>query len=256
MKLNFNLVRRFKTGKTDRPIRKELPFSTLESYRRLMPLKQGGATPVSESLEKAALISAGNLAGFDEDTRLVIAMDVSHSMARPVRGNSFIQRFDIGPLLAMLLKARCRQVTAGIIGNTWKLISLPEKYALKGTDLFHSHEGEAGFACNAHLVIRDLLRRRKEADKILIFTDCPLWNTRSFHQPADADLRSIWRQYRQIAPAAKLYLFDLSTVDQVKLNVPEESVFTISGWNDGIFDALKAAEDAELVIEMINNIAI
>jgi 60 kDa SS-A/Ro ribonucleoprotein len=212
----------------------------LEVYRSLRKMDQGGAGMLSEALEQAALHIAWNRTDLGSGKTWVIATDVSNSMKHPVPGYPAVQRFDIGPLLAMVLKSRGEQVTTGIIGNTWKPIDLPPRPILGGTDQFCSREGEAGYALNAHLVVQDLIRKRQTVDKVMIFTDCQLWDNRPFNQGAGADLGSIWRAYRQIAPQAKLYLFDLAGYGIPPLEWRENDVFLVAGWHERIFDILQA----------------
>lgn len=235
---------------------RQSPYRILEAYRELQTLEHGGTSMLSEALEQAAGHSAGNLAGFDKDTRLVIAMDVSHSMTNPIREHSRIQRYDIAPLLAMLLQNSGRQVTAGILGNTWKWIGLPAKRPLAALKQYHNREGEAGYATNGYLVIQDLLKRKQVVDKIMIFTDSQLWYNRPFNQPAGTDIRKLWKQYRQIAPGARIYLFDLSGKENTRLDIPEEDVLLISGWNERIFNVLTAVENSADTLEKINDLAL
>jgi hypothetical protein len=216
------------------------PLRLLETYRVLRKMDQGGAGMLSEALEQAAVHSAWNRTDLEKNKTWVIAMDVSNSMKHPMSGYNGIQRLDIGPLLAMLLKSRGESVVTGIIGNTWKPVDLPFRPILGGTDQFRLREGEAGYGINAHLILQDLTRRRQVADRILIFTDCRLWDNRAFNQPAGTDLGGAWRQYRQIAPQAKLYLFDLAGYGVAPLELREDDVFLVMGWHERIFDILQA----------------
>ena len=77
------------------------------------------------ALERAVQVSARNITGFDESTRVLIACDVSGSMQCPVSAKSKVLYYDIGLLLGMLLKSRCKQVMTGIFGDRWKIINLP-----------------------------------------------------------------------------------------------------------------------------------
>jgi 60 kDa SS-A/Ro ribonucleoprotein len=214
------------------------PLRLLEVYRALRLMEQGGAGMLSEALEQAALHSAWNRTDLDRNTTWLIAMDVSNSMKHPVNGYNKVQRFDIGPLLAMILKSRGEQVTTGIIGNTWKPVELSLRPILGATDQFRLREGEAGYAINAHLLLQDLLRKRQVVDKIVLFTDCRLWDNRPFNQPAGTDLRTVWKSYRQIAPKAKLYLFDLAGYGVSPLEWREDDVFLVAGWHERAFDLL------------------
>jgi len=223
---------------------RQLPFRLLEAYRELKTLPRGGTTFLLEALEQAAFHSAGNIAGFTEETRVLIAMDVSNSMKTPAGEDGVLERYDIGPLLALALKKKCRSVITGIFGNGWKQVQLPGKNILAGVEEFRFREGEAGYATNAHLVIEDLLKSGQVVDKLMIFTDCCLWDRRQFHQSPGADIGRLWRQYRQRTPGARLYLLDLSGYGTTPLQVLQEEVFLVSGWNEGIFDILAAAEQA------------
>jgi 60 kDa SS-A/Ro ribonucleoprotein len=219
------------------------PLRLLKAWRGLRRRDQGGTGMLTEALEGAAVHNSWNRSAFGREAVSVIAMDVSNSMKRPVCGDDTVQRFDIGPLLAYSWKTRGDRVIAGIIGNTWRTIEMPPRPILSSTDKFRMHEGEAGFAINAWLIIRDLLRKRQVVDKVLVFTDCPLWNNRAFDQSAGADLATWWRQYRrQIAPQATLYLFDLAGYGISPLRVPEEGVCLLAGWHERMPDVLAALE--------------
>ncbi len=228
----------------------------LEAYRKLQKMPQGGAVMLQAALEQAILHSTDDLAGWSDNGSTVIAMDISPSMRHPVHEGSLVQRFDIAPLLAMLLKSKDVQVSIGIIGNTWKHTTLPARDISGHLDQLHKREGEAGYAINAHLVIQDLLRKGEIADKVMIFTDCTLWNHRPFNQSAGADLGRVWKHYRVLAPQAKLYLFDLAGYGKKPLECLEDGVFLVAGWNEHIFGVLKALDSDAVRMEALGNIVI
>jgi len=243
------------------------PLRLLEVHRSLQRMEQGGAGMLSEALEKAALHSSWSRSGFGRGSVSLIAMDVSNSMKLPVNGYENVQRFDIAPLLAFSWKNRGDQVITGVIGNTWRPIEGPMTPTadsaariqgpvspiegpvmptLSAVDRFGLHEGEAGYAINTWLVLQDLLRKRQVVDNVLIFTDCRLWGNRTFNQPAGTDLRDWWRQYRrQVAPRARLYLFDLAGYGGRPLEILEDDVYLIAGWRDRIFDVLQTIQEGK-----------
>lgn len=229
------------------------PLQLLAAWRKLKGRREGGVPLLLEALETAAQHSVANL-GLDEKENLVIAMDVSNSMKAKLGEGSCIQRYDVGPLLTLMLRKRTGETTAGIIGNTWKPVNSTNTSILAGVDPFHRREGEAGYAINAHLVILDLLKKRKAVDKIMIFTDSPLWDNRPLHQPEVPDLVRAWQLYRRIAPNAKLCLFDMAGYGHRPLEIPEEGVYMISGWHDNIFQVLKTVDDKDILLDRINNI--
>jgi 60 kDa SS-A/Ro ribonucleoprotein len=237
------------------------PLRLLEVYRSLRRMEQGGAGMLAEALEKAVLHSTW--ARFEPEGISVIAMDVSNSMRRPLNntgggqtggagnagGATGAQRFDVAPLLASIWKNRGGQVITGIIGNTWRPQEMPARPVLLGVDEFRVHEGEAGYAINAWLILQDLLRKRQVVDRVMIFTDYRLWDNRSFNQTAGTDLGHWWRLYReQLAPRAKLYCFDLAGYGARSLEYRDNGVCLIAGWNNKIFEVLDVLDrDREMI---------
>jgi 60 kDa SS-A/Ro ribonucleoprotein len=260
------------------------PLRLLGIYRGLLRVGQGGAGMLTEALEKAVLHSSWTELELGSNGVSLIAMDVSNSMKRPLHnsggaqpdcgqstgtasaqpgnaqtrgtGNaqptreSSVQRFDVAPLLASLWKSRGDQLITGIIGNTWRPFEPTARPVLMSTDEFRKHEGEAGYAINAWLIFQDLLRKRQVVDRVMIFTDYRLWDNRSFNQTAGTDLRKWWRLYReQLAPEAKLYLFDLAGYGARSLEYLGDGVCQIAGWNGKIFEVLDILNrDPELIL--------
>ena len=228
---------------------KQLPFRFLSAYRELKELKNGRISKVLEALEDAVMYSAANIAGYDENTKVVIAADVSGSMQTSISAKSKVQNFDIGLMLAMLLQSRCESVITGMFGDKWKVINVPRKNMLANVVEFHRREGEVGYATNGYLVIQDLIQRKKIVDKIMVFTDCQLWNNSGV-----ASMHDVWKRYKKMAPHAKLYLFDLAGYGNTPLNVMRDDVFLIAGWSDKIFDVLAGIEKGSDALKMINSI--
>jgi hypothetical protein len=101
-------------------------------------------------------------------------------------------------------------------------------------------------------VIEDLISRRENVDKIMLFTDTQMWNsngnTHSFE--------SSWKRYKSINPNAKLYIFDLAGYGRQPLDVRKNDVYLIAGWSDKIFDVLNALEDRKSAVQMIEKVVL
>lgn len=229
---------------------RQLPFRFLSAYRELKNVQSGQVSEVLEALEIAVVHSAANIAGYDEATRIVIAADVSGSMQMTISPKSKVQYFDIGLMLAMLLQHRCGNVITGMFGDKWKVINMPRNQVLAKVDEFHRREGEVGYSTNGYLVVKDLLVSGKVVDKVMIFTDCQLWNSNNGAE----HIADLWKQYKQVAPLAKLYLFDLAGYGTVPLDVQQDAVYLVAGWSDKIFDVLNAIEEGGDALRMISSI--
>ena len=204
------------------------------------------------ALEKAVLATSKTIAGFDEHTRVLLACDVSCSMYSPISPNSSIKYYDIGLVLAMLLKNRCKNVISGIFGNEWKLANLPPIGILSNVEKMYEREGEVGYSTNGYKVIEYLNKENIVLDKVMMFTDCQMWNSYGTEQT----IRKEWDKYKQIAPNAKLYLFDLNGYGTTPLNIVRDDVTLIAGWSDRIFEILEAIEKGSSAIEEIKRIEV
>ncbi|MCD0488487.1 TROVE domain-containing protein [Pedobacter sp. MC2016-14] len=248
---------------------KQFPFRYLAAYRELittgtyLPIKglpkklsalllghNGYTGELLDTLEKAVQASAANIKGFDHETRVLLACDVSGSMQTPVSAKSKVLLYDVGLMLAMLLQSRCKNVEVGMFGDTWKTISLPRNTILGNIQEFYRREGEVGYATNGYLVIKDILSRKMKMDKVMLFTDCQLYNT----SPTTGEhIHALWLRYKaEVAQEAKLYLFDLKGYAQVPLQVLKNDVYLIAGWSDKVFEVLAALENGGSTLDAIN----
>jgi len=183
-----------------------------------------------------------------------LACDVSGSMQTPVSAKSKVLLYDVGLMLAMLLQSRCKNVEVGMFGNIWKTIAVPRNNILGNVQEFYKREGEVGYATNGYLVIKDLLSRKVKMNKVLLFTDCQLYNTSS---TTGDHIHALWLRYKaEVAPDAKLYLFDLKGYGQAPLQLLRNDVYLIAGWSDKVFEVLAALENGGSALDEINKIAI
>jgi len=232
---------------------KQFPFRFLSAYRELKEIKFGKMSILFDALEDAIRASAENMKGFGYDTAVTIACDVSGSMQTPISYRSKVQNYDVGLILGMLLASKCKNVEVGMFGDIWKVISVPTSQVLRNADEFHKREGEVGYSTNGWAVIQDLRNRKIQMDKIMIFTDCQMWDSGW----GEKHIQDEWKEYKKdIAPEAKLYLFDLSGYGDVPLNVQNGDVFLISGWSDKVFEMLDAYENKSNAVKEITSIEI
>ncbi|QJB41981.1 TROVE domain-containing protein [Chitinophaga oryzae] len=232
---------------------KQLPFRYLAAYRELKDVQHGLTGQLMQALETAVKTSVTHLKGFDVNTRVVIACDVSGSMQFPLSPRSKVTGYDVGLMLGMLLQHKCRHVISGMFGDTWKTVALPGNSILSNVDAFHRRAGEVGYSTNGYLVIKDLIERGHVADKIMLFTDCQLWDSTGKQNT----FAGSWATYKQqVAPNAKLYLFDLQGQGTTPVDVRQNDVHLISGWSDKVFDVMEAIENGQTALEHIHSITL
>ncbi|MEM9824760.1 MAG: TROVE domain-containing protein, partial [Bacteroidota bacterium] len=232
---------------------RQLPFRFLSAYRELEILDLSFTSYLMDALESAVATSVQNIKGFGLETRVLIAADVSGSMYHCISPKSKIRCFDIGLLLAMLLRNRSENVKTGIFGSTWKSVNLPKSGILANTMELNRIEGSVGYATNGHLVIKELYEKHQVMDKVMIFSDLQLWDSGN----GGNSLQQEWKRYkREVAPGARLYLFDLLGYGQSPLNLETNDVYLIAGWSDKIFDVLEAVENGSKALSKIKRIGL
>ena len=231
---------------------KQLPFRFLAAYKELTNVTSVHTSTLLSALERAVKASVANLEGFGPDTNVLVAADVSGSMFSPISMRSSVMNYDIGILLSMLLKSKCSSVISGMFGDTWKVLNLPQENILANTIEMKEREGEVGYSTNGYAVIDYLIENNIRMDKVMMFTDMQMWDSRF----ADKHLQASWNRYRQMYPEAKLYLFDLSGYGDAPVRLVSDDVILIAGWSDKVFDVLKAIESGEDALAQINKIEI
>jgi len=225
--------------------------SMVEKLTNLIQGNKGYTGELLDALEKAVQASAANIKGFDHETRVLLACDVSGSMQTPVSAKSKVLLYDVGLMLAMLLQSRCKNVEVGMFGDTWKTIVVPRNNILGNVQEFYRREGEVGYSTNGYLVIKDILLRKVKMDKVMLFTDAQLWNSNN----TTDHIQSLWNSYKAtVAPEAKLYLFDLKGYGQAPLQVLRNDVYLVAGWSDKVFEVLAALENGGSALDAINNV--
>ena len=207
---------------------------------------------IFQALEDAACLSAVNIAGFDESTRVLLASDTSGSMFHSVSSYSSVECYHIGILLSMLMKRRCPQAVTGMFGDIWKVYDMPSTNVLQNTMDMIDREGEVGYATNGHKVIDWLVKERRVMDKVMLFTDMQLWD----NEWCGHDLAKSWDAYKRMAPDAKLYIFDLVGYGQSPISMRRDDVFCIAGWSEKVFDILAALERGNSAIDEIRRIVV
>ena len=217
---------------------KQLPFRFLSAYREIQNIHSVSTTAIMRALECAVVASAMNVEGFDDNTRVLLASDVSGSMCFPISQRSSVECYDIGLLLSMILRYSCKQVISGIFGDRWEAVNLPGNDILNATMQLRNMEGRVGYSTNGYKVIDWLISNRKVMDKVMMFTDGQMWDSTY----SGKSFAKSWKEYKRIAPEAKLYLFDLSGYGQSPLRITDHDVYLIAGWSDRIFDVLSAIE--------------
>ncbi|MEO1418912.1 MAG: TROVE domain-containing protein [Bacteroidota bacterium] len=228
---------------------RQFPFRFLAAYRELEKEKGIRVPYILDAIENALEASARNIRGFDYQTRVLIATDVSGSMYQRLSPKSKMELVDVGLVLSALMKRSCLSAITGVFGETYKRVQLSTRGVIANVQMLKSQN--VGYSTNGYLAIKDLVKTKTIVDKVLIFTDCQLYNSTAWSRET---IEQWWKKYKKMAPDAKLYLFDLAGYGQTPLNVLHDDVYLIAGWSDKIFDVLSAIEEGSSAIREIENV--
>lgn len=229
---------------------RQLPFRYLAAYRELEKVNSANVAELMNALETAVKHSAANIDGFDENTRVLLACDVSGSMSTPISPRSSVRNYDIGIMLAMLLRNRCKQVVSGIFGNEWKVVNMPSDNILMASRQMERLCNSVGYSTNGYKVIDWLIENNMVMDKVMMFTDMQMWDSTGRYK----NFENSWKKYKKMAPQAKLYLFDLVGYGQLPMRLAKPDVYLIAGWSDRVFDVLSAIDKGEDALVAVNSI--
>jgi len=236
---------------------KQLPFRFFSAYRELYSLYDNGAcdalavSTLMRALETAVKYSINNLDGFGAEDNVLIASDVSGSMTfNPVSRMSSIYPYHVGLLLSHLFKLRCENVATGIFGTEWKLEHFDDNNILRSTLTNLDLGSKVGHGTNGYKVLSYLNKADSLYDKVLMFTDCQMWNK-------NGSFGREWNRYKEKNPKAKLFLFDLNGYGNTPVDVlADKDVYLISGWSDKVFKLVDAIENKEENLAEINKIKV
>jgi len=240
---------------------KQLPFRFLSAYKELRKAGDTSFTAVGNMYVNDVMDAIETAVGYSVDnfptlsgTSTVIACDVSGSMERPISKNSSVERYDIGIVLGMIANRFCGHTITGMFGDSWKVVPMAKSNGiLRNAIEMHDREGEVGYSTNGYKVIEYLLENDIKVDRIMIFTDCQMWDSEGsgimrsrysmFGRGSDGvSFAERFYQYQRRYPDVKLYCFDLSGYGNIMVPEGTRNICLIGGWSDRVFDFISAFE--------------
>lgn len=247
---------------------KQLPFRFLSAYLELQNNDSVYTSEILDALDKAVMYSSKNL-NFDNESTVLIASDVSGSMDQNLTKKSKIELWQIGILFSMILQRVCKYCITSIFATDFKIWNFSKNNILPNVLRLQDYSN-VGDSTNGWKVLDWCIKNNRKFDKIMIFTDCEMWNSEYFvyayNVSSTPSGRSVtpyskrvtfadkWHEYKKMCTNAKLYLFNLTGYSTTPIRINEKDVFMISGFSEKIFDMLNAVENQEKVLDKIKEI--
>ena len=235
---------------------KLFPFRFYAAARELESVDSMYAPLVLSALDTAMQYSAANIRGFNPNDRIHISVDTSGSMSAVLSKMSSMKLQDVGLIMAMLLQEVSPLAEVSIFGTTLKRINLTKGNILGNTDKLTKYSDMVGSSTNGHLILQDLLNRKAVVDRVVVFTDCQLYGG-FWSGPRPESFEALWKQYRkEIAPHAKLYIFDLAGYGNTPVSVNSDGVYLIAGWSEKVFEMIEAYENGSSALKRIEEMVV
>lgn len=237
---------------------KQLPFRFLSAYKELDKVGNGSLTPVGNIMVNDVMDAIETAVGYSVDnfpklsgSSTMIACDVSGSMEHEISKHSSVERFDIGIILGSIANQFCGHTITGMFGDEWKVVPMTKSGGILRSALeMHKREGEVGYSTNGYKVIDYLLDNDIKVDRVMIFTDCQMWDSEDTRRRSlfgygrdDVSFAERFLKYQRKYPRVKLYCFDLSGYGNIMIPQTTKNVCLIGGWSDKVFDFIEAFEE-------------
>lgn len=238
---------------------KQFPFRFLAAYQELESVQSVDTPRLMQALEDAVIVASENIPGFNKSEAIHVSVDTSGSMSSKLSDKTKISLQDAGLMLAMFLHQVTPRVETTIFGDRIMGVNLTKSNLLGNVHKLREYSDKVGSSTNGYLVPKELIARKAVMDKVVVFTDCQLYNSNySFWGGTkEKTFAEYWKQYRaEIAPHAKLYLFDLNGYGNTPVSLMGDGAYLISGWSEKVFDMLEAYEQGETALTKIKSIKV
>lgn len=231
---------------------RQFPFRFYAAYRELEKVSHTGVAAFLQALDDAMTASAANITGFAPEDHVAIFTDVSGSMHSNLSKRSSMQYYEVGLVLSALFRRTVKLAYTGLFGEDFEMVQVnPNNGVL--SNVRRLSQVNVGHSTNGYKAIKHLLENEIITDKVLIFTDCQLWNS---NWNSTETIAQYWKKYQKIAPEAKLYLFDLAGYGNTPISTHGSQVKLIAGWSDKVFEMLDAMENGSSAVQEIEEIEI
>ena len=230
---------------------KMYPFRFYSAYKMVKQNDNSNAATVLDALEDAVELSVTNIPHLAGTTMLIT--DHSGSMTTHLSDKSQMSYKEVGDVLMALSNKICDKSICGAFGDDFVITQLSKRSIIQNA--IEIADIEVGYSTNGFKIIEYMLNKKLNVDRLIIFTDCQLWNSDEYdiYSNPNGDFQKLWHKYqKEVNPNTKLYLVDLAGYGTTVFPEGEKNVVCIAGWNEKLIDFISMVETNPDT--MINNI--
>ena len=231
---------------------KQFPFRFFSAYKALQDSESTPSTSrLMDAVQTAIALSVKNMPKIPGYTAL--SADNSGSMHSNLSQKGTVQYYHVANLLQAIAHYICEYSLTSVFGESYKVVNI-SKHSSILDNMERFGNTDVGHSTNGFLFVKDLLDRQVYVDRMIIFTDCQLWNSAGwgFGTRYETTIAELFRKYKaRINPKVHLYLFNLAGYGTI--SVPERDAILVSGWTEKILKFINLFEADEKT--MLNDIA-
>lgn len=238
---------------------RQFPYRFFSAHKMISQHKGLGphASAIMDALEDAIDISCGNLPVFPGTT--VLAADESASMDANISSKSIVTCRDVANLMTTVVHRTCESPIASVFATHFRPVNLSKRTGvLKNMESLRAEN--VGGGTYGYKIIEHLLNEKIKVDRIMIFTDCQLYNQSPYwygdsKKRDDTTVSALLRKYKaQVNPNVYTYVIDLTGYGQAVFPEDEKNVCLVAGWSDKLIHFMAAyEEDSKSAIDRIDN---
>lgn len=214
---------------------KQFPFRFYSAYNELKYINcpPGVLTAIAEALQ----LSIKNVPELDGNT--FTSADNSGSMHRRISEKSSMTLCDVANLMQAIFRSRNSNTITSVFGENFAVVNvLADTPAVTNVDTFKNTD--VGHATEGWKAVRYLCESKTFVDRVIIFTDCQLWNSNPF---GGRYTISDWadRYRRDINADCWFHIVNLAEYGTSPL-LPRRRVNLISGFSEKILSYIQLVE--------------
>lgn len=232
---------------------KMYPFRFYSAYKMVKQNDNPNAAAVLDALEDAVELSVKNIPHLKGTTMLVT--DHSGSMSTNLSDKSQMSYKEVADVMMALSNKICDKSICGAFGDTFEVAQLSKRSIIQNATQLA--EIDVGCSTNGFEIIKYMINKKLNVDRLIIFTDCQLWNSDSYNDYTNpnSDFQDLWHAYqKEINTNTKLYLVDLAGYGTTLFPEGEKNIVCIAGWNEKLIDFISMVEtNPDTMINKIEN---
>lgn len=219
---------------------KQFPFRYFSAYREIQSVGSANTSGVLEALEEAMDVSVTNVPKLKGVT--LLSADHSGSMQSPLSSNSKIQMKEIADIMMAIANRSCEKAITSVFGDEFKVFNVSKRSVLG--NMKDISVQDVGCSTNGFLTIQYLLGNKIKVDRVILFTDCELWDSVTYGS-ADITIKQLWDKYvKEINPDAYIYLINLNGSGTAQFPIGYPNTVNIAGWNEGVLNFIPLYEES------------